>query len=161
MLQQKVLWKKCKLEQQNACVLRIPPPHDYPYYWVILYPKSKDDRVKGTNLKNLPKFHIFKVWNKLYTRHSFWSCLIICANMKWVRWVLLKIQSGHHSVHRRSDGRMDRRTRWNQYTPFQLRWSEGYNNAFIWAPLIINQRWFDTKPWFITCVGRIIPVQHS
>ena len=29
------------------------PPHDYPYYWVILDPKSKQDKIKGTNLKNL------------------------------------------------------------------------------------------------------------
>ena len=25
-----------------------------------------------------------------------------------------------------TDGREDGRTKWNQYTPFQLRWSEGY-----------------------------------
>ena len=30
-------------------------PHDYTYYWFILNPKSKQDRVKVTNLKNLPK----------------------------------------------------------------------------------------------------------
>ena len=52
------------------------PPHDYPYYWVILDPKSKEDKVKGINLKNLSKFQIFEFWNKLYTRHTFWSCLI-------------------------------------------------------------------------------------
>ena len=33
-----------------------PPPHDYPYNWVILDPKSKDDKVKITNLKNSQKF---------------------------------------------------------------------------------------------------------
>ena len=33
-----------------------PPPHDYPYHWVILDPKSKDDKVKVTNFKNSPKF---------------------------------------------------------------------------------------------------------
>ena len=76
-----------------------PQPHDYPFYWVILDPKSEEDKVKVTNLKNSPKF-----WNKHYTRHTFWSCLIRCANMKWIRWVLLKIQSGHDSVHRRTDG---------------------------------------------------------
>ena len=86
-----------------------PPPNDYPYHWVILDPKSKEDKVKVTNLKNSPKFH--------YTRHTFWSCLIRCANMKWIRWVLLKIQSGHDSVHRRTDEQTDRRTRWYQYTP--------------------------------------------
>ena len=46
------------------------PPHDFPYHWVILDPKSKD-KVKVTNLKNLPKFQIFEFWNKLYTRHTF------------------------------------------------------------------------------------------
>ena len=43
--------------------------------------ESKEDKVKITNLKNLPKFHIFEFWNKHYTRHIFWSCLIRCANM--------------------------------------------------------------------------------
>ena len=83
-------------------------PHDYPYYWVILDPKSKEDKVKVTNLKNLP--NIFDFWIKFYTRHTFWSCLIRCANMKWIRPVLLKIQSRHDSVHRRTDGWAYRRT---------------------------------------------------
>ena len=78
-----------------------PPPHDYPFYWVILDPKSKEDKVKVTDLKNSPTFQ-FR--NKHYTQHTFcWSCLIRCANMKWIRRVLLK--------------QTDRRTRWNQYTP--------------------------------------------
>ena len=84
-----------------------PPPNDYPYHWVILDPKSKEDKVKVTNLKNSPKFQIFEFWNGHYTRHTFWSCLIRCAHMKWIRWVLLKIQSGHDSVHRRTDGQGD------------------------------------------------------
>ena len=109
-----------------------PPPHDYPYHWVILYPKSKEDKVKITNLKNSLKFQIFEFWNGHYTWHTFWSCLIRCANMKWIRWVFLKILSGHDSVHRRTDGRTDRRTRWYQYTPYQLRWSGGYNNSWIY-----------------------------
>ena len=80
-----------------------PLPHDYPYYWVILDPKSKKDKVKVTNLKNLPKFQTFEFWNKRYTLHTFWSCLIRCGNMKWMWGVLLKIQSWHDSVHRRTD----------------------------------------------------------
>ena len=40
-----------------------PPPHDYPYHWVILDPKSKDDKVKVTNFK-LSKFFLnFKFLN--------------------------------------------------------------------------------------------------
>ena len=99
-----------------------PPRHDYSYHWVILDPKSKEDKVKVTNLKNSPKFQIFEFWNGHYTRHTFWSCLIRCANMKWIRWVFLKIQSRHDSVNRRTDGQGD-----TSIPPFQLRWSGGYN----------------------------------
>ena len=86
-----------------------PPPHnDYPYHWVILDPKSKEDKVKVTNLKNSPKFQIFEFRYGHYTWHTFWNCSIRCANMKWIQWVLLKIQSGHDSVHRRTDGQTDK-----------------------------------------------------
>ena len=108
-----------------------PPPHDYPYYWFILDPNSKEDKVKATNLKNSPKF-----WNKHYTRHTFWCCLIRCANMKWIQLVLLKIQSGHDSVHRWTDGQGE-----TSIPPFQLCWSGGYkiwpskprSSLFIWT----------------------------
>ena len=53
------------------------------------------------------------------------------ANMKWIRRVLLKIQRGHNSVHRR--------TRWNSISPFQLRWSRGYNEI-LWEQSVINSR---------------------
>ena len=36
-------------------------PHDYPYNGVILDPKSKGDKVNVTNLKNSPKFQIFRI----------------------------------------------------------------------------------------------------
>ena len=46
----------------------------------ILDPKSKQDKVKVTNLKNLPKLQIFQFGKKtLYMRHTFWSGLIRCA----------------------------------------------------------------------------------
>ena len=112
----------------DACVLMIPsPPHDYPYYWVILYPKSKEDKVKVTNLNNSPKFYcFFFIWNKHYTRHTFLSCLTRCANMKWIRQVLSKIQSGHDSVHRRTDGQGE-----TSIPSFQLRWSGWYKKYNI------------------------------
>ena len=80
-----------------------PPPHDYPYYWVLLDPRWKEDKVKVTNLNNLAKFLIFECWNTLYRWHTLWSCLIRCANMKWIQRVLLKIQSGYNSVLRLTD----------------------------------------------------------
>ena len=63
---------------------------------------------------------------------NFWRCLIICANMKWIRQVFLKIQSGHNSVHRRTDGW----TRWNQYNPLSTELKEGYN--YIFTYIFIN-----------------------
>ena len=105
-----------------------PSPHDYPYYWVILDPKSKEDKVKVTNLKNLPKLQISQYWNNLYMRHTFWSCLIRCANIKWFWRVLLKIQSGHDYVHRRTDGQTDGQGE-TSIPPFHLRWSEGYKKV--------------------------------
>ena len=52
--------------------------------------------------------------------------------MKWIRWVLLKIQSGHDSVHRRTDGQGD-----TSIPPFQLRWSGGYNKL-VHSPLLFT-----------------------
>ena len=104
------LWPAFPINQnnKNACVLRIPPlPHDYPYYWVLLDSKSKEDKVKVTNLGNLPKLQIFEFWYKFYTQHTFWNWLKRCANMKWIRRVVL--------WRYRADTIMstDGRTRWN------------------------------------------------
>ena len=68
----------------------------------------KEDKVKVANLKHLPKIKCIKTWNKPSTQHTFWSCLMRCANMKWIRRVLLKIQSGNDYVHRRTDRRTDK-----------------------------------------------------
>ena len=40
-------------------------------------------------------------------QHTFWSWLLKCVNIKWIRLVLWKIQSGHDSVHRRTDGQAE------------------------------------------------------
>ena len=112
-----------------------PPPHDYPYYWFILDPKSKEDKVtnykftnKSYKFKEFAKILFFSFWDKHFTGHTF--CLIRCANMKWIWQVLLKIKSRHDSVHRRTDGQTDRRTDGRtdgqgetSIPPFRLRWS--------------------------------------
>ena len=113
-----------------------PPcrPHDYPYYWFISDPMLWQDKVKVTNFKILPKIQILEFCNNHYMQHTFWSCLIRCANIKWIRQVLWKIQSRHDFVHRRMDRRTDRQTDGRCETsipPFQLCWSKGYNNV-VW-----------------------------
>ena len=53
------------------------PPHDYPYYWVILDPNSKEDKVKVTYLNNLPKLQNLKqtlhATNLLKLLHNMWK----------------------------------------------------------------------------------------
>ena len=41
---------------------------------------------------------------------TFWSCLIRCANIKLIRIILWKLQSGHDFVHRQTDRRTDGQT---------------------------------------------------
>ena len=60
--------------------------------------------LKTRTTKYLPKFRIFLFWNKLYMQHTFSSCFIRYANMKWIRQVLLKIQSRHNFYHRWKGG---------------------------------------------------------
>ena len=55
----------------------------------------------GSQVKRTQSYK-FKEFVKISKRHT-WRCLIRCANMKRIRRVLLKIQSGHHSIHRRTD----------------------------------------------------------
>ena len=102
----------------------------------------KRKKVKVTNSTNLPHIQILSFFNNPYKRHTFWCCLIRCANMKWIRLVLWKIQSGHGFVHRRTDRRTDGRTDGRRETsipPFQLRWSGGiiiFENASILSTLV-------------------------
>ena len=41
-----------------------PLPHDYPYYWFISDPKSKQDKLKTTNLKKMPKIQMSIILQK-------------------------------------------------------------------------------------------------
>ena len=53
------LQSKNKLEQLELLRSEDIPRRLHPYYWFIMDPKSKEDKIKVTNLKNMPKFHIF------------------------------------------------------------------------------------------------------
>ena len=101
-----------------------PPPHDYPYYWLILDPKSKEDKVKVKNLKNLPKFQILK--QTLHMAHLLQLLDKMC-----------KYQMGPTNIvedteQTRFCPQMDRRTDRQGETskpPLQLCWNGGYNEA--------------------------------
>ena len=98
-----------------ACILRISPAAPWlPILLIHIVSQVKTIQNQSYNLMNLPILHFFFIFEntlhathflKLFDkmRHTFWSCLIRYVNMKWIRWVLLKIQRGHHSVHRWTD----------------------------------------------------------
>ena len=103
-----------------------PPPHDYPpILFIDIGSQVKTWQSQSYKFKEFAKTSNFLILKKkIYTWHTFWSCLIRSINMKWIWLVLWKIQSRHYSVHRRTDAPTDgwaaRQTRWNQYTPLQL-----------------------------------------
>ena len=117
--------KKKKIEQLEH--LRSedtpPPPHNYPSYWVILDPKSKEDKVKVTNLKWICQNFKFLNFETNFTRDSPPEVAWRCANMKWIWRVLLKIQRGHDSVDRWTDGQTDKVK--PVYPPFNFVEAEG------------------------------------
>ena len=97
-----------------------------PILVIHISPKSKQDKVKVTNFKELPKIQISKFCKKRYTWHTLWSCLIKMYKyeMDPSRTVGATEQTRDAGL---TDGRTDRRTDRNQYTPNNFV-VQGYNN---------------------------------
>ena len=91
------------------------------FYWFILHPKSKQDKMKITNFKNFSKIQILEFLEQTLW-HTFCSCLIRCLNMKWIQKVLLKIQTQFHP---QTEGQMDNMK--PEYSP-PTSLKRGYNN---------------------------------
>ena len=106
---------------------RTPAFWEYHHPHPLPHPKSKQDKVKVTNLnlKNLPKLQILK--STLHAIHL----LKLFDKMCKCKMDLASIVEDTERTRfcPQTDRWMDRRTRWNQYTPFQLRWSGGYNKT--------------------------------
>ena len=69
----------------------------------------------------------FKFFKNLNMRHTSWSWLIRCVNMKWIRLVLWKIQSGHDSIQTDKVKPVYAPPPHPTPPPLQLCWSGGYN----------------------------------
>ena len=67
--------------------------------------------------------------------------------MKWIRLVLWKIQRGQNSVHRRTDGRTNRRTMWNQYTPHSTSLKRGDLMIRRYDMYVIYSQRLDHRSW--------------
>ena len=103
-----------------------PPPHDYPYHWVILDPKSKEDKVKVTNLQNSPNFWILK--------RALHATQLLKLLDKLCKYEMDPMSIVEDTERTRFCPQMDRRTDGQGDTsipPFQLCWSGGYNYASL------------------------------
>ena len=88
--------------------------------------------------------------------------------MKWIQWVLLKIQSGHDSVHRRTDGQTDGQTDKviPVYPPFNFVKAEGIIILFfvytrkathkVLAHLLYRSKSGFVCAQFVSCTGIIL-----
>ena len=109
------------------------PPHDYPYHWVILDPKSKGDKVKVTNLKNSPKFPNF--WISKRALHATHLLKLLDDMCKYEMDPMGIVEDTERTrfcpqADRRTDGQGD-----TSIPPFQLRWSGA---IMIWFSLVIG-----------------------
>ena len=83
-----------------------------PAFWDTPPPRPMITHTSGSHQIPSQNKTKSKFCKRLYMRHTSWSCLIRCINMKW---------SNQNRRHYRADaGQMDGRTEWNQYTPQQL-----------------------------------------
>ena len=115
-----------------------PPPPPPPWLHILsIHIGYKQDKVKVTGLRNLPKVQMFEFRKKRYRQHTFFSWLIKYVNIKWI--------SGEYCWRYRAgivlstDGLTDRwtdwQTGWNQYNPHQFCWSGGIIIYKIALPL--------------------------
>ena len=116
-------------------------PHDYPYYWVILDPKSKEDKIKLTNLKNSPKFVFFLILKPtLHVTHILKFLDKMCTYEMDLTSIVEDTERTRFcpQTDRWTDRQMDRRTEGQGETsipPFQHRWSRGITSrVFFFFP---------------------------
>ena len=92
-----------------------PPPHDYPYYWVILDPKLKEDS-QSYKFKDFAK--ISNLWILKQTLHATHLLKLLDKIWKYEMDPMSIVEDTERTRFcPQTDKRMDGRTRWNQYTP--------------------------------------------
>ena len=122
--------------EDNPCRLMIT--HTIESYWI---PSQNNTKSKLQIWWICQNFKFLNFETKHYTRHTFWNCLIRCANMQWIWWELLKIQSGHISVHIRTDWQKDNVK--PVYPPFNFVEAGGIINGPLSTPSWPSSYWIE------------------
>ena len=97
-----------KLEQLECMHSENTPRRHMISHTIDSYQIPSENKTKS-KLQICQKFEFWNFAKRLYTWHTFWSCLIRCENIKCIQLVhvLWKLQSGQDSVHRRTDRKTD------------------------------------------------------
>ena len=125
-------WNYFKLEQRERLRSNDTPAAS----WIPILLSHIGSQVKRRQSQSYKFKEFAKIANVTILKQSLLGTHLLklfirCANMKWIRRVLLNMQSGHTSVHRRTDGQGE-----TSIPPFQLRWSGGYKNTLIHTQMI-------------------------
>ena len=136
-----------------------PLPNDYPYHWVILDPKSNEDKVRVTNFKNSPKFQIF--WILKPALHATHLLKLLDKMCKYEMDPMSIIEDTERTrfcpqTDRWTDGQgdtsippfqpqTDRRTRWYQYTPLSTSLKRGGIIIMMYYLDCVPFRWVSAR----------------
>ena len=96
-----------------------PPPHDYPYCLFIEFAKISNFLILKQILHTK---RLLKLLGKMCKYEMDPASIVEDTHTDYRADTILSTDG---QTDRQTDGWKDRRTRWNQYTPFQLPWSGG------------------------------------
>ena len=95
-------------EQLECLPSEIPPAAPWlPILVIHIRSQVKTRQSQSYIFKKLPKIKILQFCKNLYTRHTFWGCLIRCMNMKGIQPEPWALQSWHGMQDGMRDGRTD------------------------------------------------------
>ena len=114
----------------------------------ISFPKSKQDKVKVTNLKNFPKLYFFFTLKKVVHATQLLKLLD-----KVCKYEMNPVSIVENTERPPFCPQTDRWTRWNQYTPLQLCWA-GLWRKFGLSFLCL---WLETFDAYNATQGLITP----
>ena len=113
-----------------------------PILLINIESQVKQDKVKGVNLKKLSNFKFQKSKKKYqHTTH------LLKLVDKMCKYEIDPASIVEHTERTLFCSQADRRTRWNQYTPLQIRWADG----IMIFPIPAHWEYHSLPSYYITC----------
>ena len=114
-----------------------PPshPHPHPASWLHIIVSHIGSQVKrrqsqSYKFKEFAKISNFWIWKQTVHATHLLKLLVKMCKYEMDPMCIVEDKERTQFCPQTDILQTDRRTRWNQYTPFQLRWSGGYNESW-------------------------------